>query len=271
MTWENIGDYGDYGDGGDHDGEEDRVSSPPSPPNTPSPPWPPYPPPVDPQTVNRQDYYSQCRRYFMKDNMRFSSWRFARGYYDDSCPCLPPNHCNPQCRQQCTEVIETQDAWYKSVYFSRLLRGVLRRSRDDCTHRVPSHVPLMANEGRARRAPGVRAADRQARSSGGGEVESAHARSRRISATCPAGRARFCVPRFRGGGRAGEARPAEEDRVCGRQRDASASERPELGDEGAGAAVGGGCGAETSERAGDEGRRRDALGPVENGAVSAPR
>ena len=118
MTWENIGDYGDYGDGGDHDGEEDRVSAPPSPPNTPSPPWPPYPPPVDPQTVNRQDYYSQCRRYFMKDNMRFSSWRFARGYYDDSCPCLPPNHCNPQCRQQCTEVIETQDAWYKSVYFS---------------------------------------------------------------------------------------------------------------------------------------------------------
>ena len=255
MTWENIGDYGDYGDGGDHDGEEDRVPSPPpSPPNPPSPPWPPYPPPVDPRTVNRQDYYMQCRRYYIKNNMRFSSWRFARGEEDNACPCLPPNHCNPLCRQQCTEVIETQDAWHNSVYFSvyyvTVYVAALTIVIITCHHMY--RLWRTREERAVRRA--VRAADRQAAKVEALELELCSRSLPAYFCDMPGGESAMVFPDFEV-----EAELARRDLL---KKIVSTDDSVTLQRVRDPIWV-------TSERAGDEGRRRRTrVGFAENGAVA---
>ena len=58
-----------------------------------------YPPPYAGPRVDRNDYYTQCRRYAVANNEAFSSWRWRNGQHDD--PCIPGNHCSYTCRLQC--------------------------------------------------------------------------------------------------------------------------------------------------------------------------
>ena len=71
----------------------------------------PPPPPAAPAgSFDRDAYYTQCRRYAVANNERFSSWRWRYGYYDD-CPCIPGNSCNALCRTQCDTPQASNNGW----------------------------------------------------------------------------------------------------------------------------------------------------------------
>ena len=92
------------------------TENPPPPPKPPNPPYPPYPPPYAGR-VDKNDYYTQCRRYAVRNNEAFSSWRWRHGWYDD-CPCIPGNHCSHICRLQCDTPMERENTWSRHPYLT---------------------------------------------------------------------------------------------------------------------------------------------------------
>lgn len=90
---------------------------PPQPPPPPPPPYPPYPPPYAGPRVDRNDYYTQCRRYAVANNEAFSSWRWRNGQHDD-CPCIPGNHCSYTCRLQCDTPTGGSNKWARYQYLT---------------------------------------------------------------------------------------------------------------------------------------------------------
>ena len=92
------------------------TENPPPPPKPPNPPYPPYPPPYAGR-VDKNDYYTQCRRYAVRNNEAFSSWRWRHGWYDD-CPCIPGNHCSHICRLQCDTPMERGNTWSRHPYLT---------------------------------------------------------------------------------------------------------------------------------------------------------
>ena len=101
-----------------------RPQNPPSPPFSPqapspppNPPYPPYPPPYAGPRVDRNDYFTQCRRWAVRNNEAFSQWRWRNGQHDD-CPCIPGNHCSHICRLQCDTPMDGASKWQTNQYLS---------------------------------------------------------------------------------------------------------------------------------------------------------